>query len=149
MSAEVRGSCLCGKVRFVVHEPFEAFRLCYCSRCRKATGSAHASVIFAQPGNIRWISGQDQIQRFELATARYFARCFCRECGSALPWNSRRDGRILIPAGALDDEPGIRPDQRIFCADQAAWSTDMSSVPCFEQGGGPTSSESARKEPRQ
>ena len=133
MDGELNGGCLCGKVRFVVRGPLEGFRLCYCSRCRKATGSAHASNLFTQPENIHWLSGQDMIKRFELETAKYFARCFCADCGSPVPWISRREGRMIIPAGALDDEPDIRPQQRIFCADQADWSKDVTTVPGFEQ----------------
>jgi len=136
MSTELRGGCLCGEVRFVVDGPFEAFYLCYCSRCRKATGSAHASNLFVRPERIRWLSGQDRIQRFELAGARFFSRCFCTTCGSAVPWTSKRNGNVIIPAGALDDEPDIRPERQIYCADQAAWSKDLDAVPRSEQGRG-------------
>jgi hypothetical protein len=134
MSEELRGSCLCGEVRFVVEGPFEALRFCYCSRCRKASGSAHASNLFARPNSVRWLSGEDRIVRYELTGARFFARCFCATCGGLVPWASKRDGGMVIPAGALDDEPDIRPGQRIFCADQAAWSKDPESVPQYEQG---------------
>jgi hypothetical protein len=134
MSKELSGSCLCGKVRFVIEGPVEAFRLCYCSRCRKATGSAHASNLFARAESLRWLSGEDTVRRFELETARYFARCFCGACGSPVPWVSRRDtGIVVIPAGALDDEPDIRPQQRIYCADRADWSSDVEAVPRFDR----------------
>lgn len=129
MDKEIGGSCLCGRVRFVVHGPFERFRFCYCSRCRKVTGSAHASVLFTSAENIRWLSGEDAVKRFELETTKYFARAFCSECGSALPWISRRDGSIVIPAGALDDDPEVRPQHRIFCADEAEWCRDVASIP--------------------
>ena len=134
MSKELRGGCLCGRVQFLVHGPFDAFRLCYCSRCRKVTGSAHASNLFGRAENLRWLSGEDMIRRFELDSASYFARSFCAECGAAVPWISRRDARtVVIPAGALDDEPDIHPQQRIFCADRASWSNDIESVAGFER----------------
>ena len=38
----VRGSCLCGAVRYEARLPFNKFVQCHCSRCRKATGSAFA-----------------------------------------------------------------------------------------------------------
>lgn len=138
MSTEVRGSCLCGEVRFVVEGPFEAFYICYCSRCRKAAGSAHASNLFVSPERFRWLSGEDRIERFELASARFFSRCVCATCGSPVPWTSKRNGKVTVPAGALDDEPGIRPQQQIYCADQAAWSKDLNAVPALEQGRGST-----------
>lgn len=40
--AAFRGSCLCGEVAFEVEGPFDRFLNCHCSRCRKATGTAHA-----------------------------------------------------------------------------------------------------------
>lgn len=40
MSEAVRGSCLCGDVRFEVRMPAAWFQCCHCSRCRKKTGSA-------------------------------------------------------------------------------------------------------------
>jgi len=144
LSTEVRGSCLCGEVRFVVDGPSEAFYVCYCSRCRKATGSAHASNLFVKPESFRWLSGEDRIQHFELASARFFSRSFCSTCGAAVPRTSKRDGKVVIPAGALDDEPDIRPQQQIYCADQAAWSKDLDSVPRSAQGRGSAPAQAAR-----
>ena len=47
MSSEsIPGSCLCGLVKFEVTPPFAAFRYCHCSRCQKASGSAHAANAF-------------------------------------------------------------------------------------------------------
>ncbi len=42
----VHGACLCGAVKFTLSGVAESFHLCHCSRCRKATGTAHASNIF-------------------------------------------------------------------------------------------------------
>ncbi len=39
----VRGSCLCGAVRYEAHLPFTKFVNRHCSRCRKASGSAFAA----------------------------------------------------------------------------------------------------------
>lgn len=35
----IRGSCLCGGVRFEITRFIGPFELCHCSRCRKASGS--------------------------------------------------------------------------------------------------------------
>ena len=77
MNIKVNGSCLCGKIKFVLLGPFDQFHLCHCSRCRKSTGSAHASIIFAKPENIQWDSGSEFIKRFDLPEAKRFAKCFC------------------------------------------------------------------------
>ena len=95
MSEQTKGSCLCGKIQFVVRGPYSVFHLCHCSRCRKDSGSAHASKIFTAPENIEWLDGMEFIKRYDLPTAERFAKNFCTECGSPVPYLSR-DGKFLI-----------------------------------------------------
>ncbi len=124
MGKEIKGSCLCGQVRWVLTGPFDAFHLCHCSRCRKATGSAHAANIFSRTENITWLSGENLIKRFDLPEAERFSKCFCTRCGSTVPCVSRTGQYLLIPVGTLDDDPGITPGDNIFWADRAAWYDD-------------------------
>ena len=87
--AGVQGSCLCGSVRFELFGKINGFYFCHCMRCRRSTGSAHASNIFTDPENIRWLSGQELIKRYELPEAERFAKQFCSECGSLVPLVNR------------------------------------------------------------
>ena len=43
---ELAGGCLCGAIKYTVHGPFLRFLHCHCARCRKVTGSAHATNLF-------------------------------------------------------------------------------------------------------
>jgi hypothetical protein len=117
----ISGSCLCGRVSFEVSGPFGSFYFCHCSRCRSSSGSAHASSLFAKPDRISWLSGQDQIKRFELAEAEFFNKAFCSSCGSPVPHKARSGDFLIIPAGSLDSDPGVRPRSNIFWDDRAAW----------------------------
>jgi hypothetical protein len=129
---QLHGSCLCGAVRYRVRGPFMRFVHCHCSRCRKATGSGHATNLIVDPGHLEWISGQDQTTRFDLPSAKSFATTVCRACGSPVPRLSRDRQRAIIPAGSLDDDPGIQPTARIFWDSRAAWSCsgdDLSRFP--------------------
>ena len=74
VNAAVRGRCLCGAVSYDVRRPFAKFVHCYCSRCRKATGSGHASNIYVAPAQFQWLSGQDALARFDLPSAKSFRR---------------------------------------------------------------------------
>jgi hypothetical protein len=40
MDKKIRGSCLCGAVRFEVEPPFIRAGHCHCQRCRKHSGTA-------------------------------------------------------------------------------------------------------------
>ena len=38
----------------------------------------------------------------------------------------------VVPAGKLDNDPGLRPEARIFQGSRAAWSCDSSEVPGYD-----------------
>jgi hypothetical protein len=131
--ATFRGSCLCGEVAFEVDGPFDHFLNCHCSRCRKATGSAHATNLYASPDRFDWMSGIEHVVRFDLPTAKSFATTFCRLCGSPLPHHTRSGRELVVPAGSLDDEPSLRPRARIFLGSDASWGCGTDDVPGFSE----------------
>jgi hypothetical protein len=102
----LHGSCLCGGVAFVVDLPFDRFIHCHCSRCRKATGTAHATNAVVKAAALGWLRGEELLARYDLPTAQSFATSFCRRCGSPLPHVTRSGREVIIPAGAFDDKLG-------------------------------------------
>jgi hypothetical protein len=133
MSKSFKGSCLCGAVSYQFHGPEYVFQYCHCSRCRKFTGSAHATNIIVAPDQFEWLTGADQLGRFEHPEAKHFATCFCRQCGSSLPWEAQSGGAVVIPAGTLDEDPEIRPSQNIFWKDRVAWREAVESLPHYDE----------------
>jgi len=126
------GSCLCGSVRFEIKPPLSGFRYCYCSRCRKATGSAHAANIFLPQSQLKWLSGESQIRRFDLPGAKRFAVCFCTQCGTRVPHAIAGTENYLVPAGILDASPAERPDGSIFWGSRAQWFVETHALPKHE-----------------
>ena len=128
-----RGSCLCGAVRYEFTGEANAFRYCFCSRCRKTGGSAHASNIVVPADRFRWTSGEDRVGRYEPPEAKRFVNCFCTSCGSKLPWPTR-DGRwVIVTAGTLDDDPGLRPEQAIHWASRGRWYVPQADLPPYDE----------------
>ncbi len=116
-----RGSCLCGGVTFAVEgEPLRAYN-CHCARCRKARGAAFASNLFTTADGVRLVAGEDLLASYKVPEARYFTTVFCRRCGSKMPRVDRERGIAVVPMGALDDDPGIRPQRHIFVDSKAPW----------------------------
>ena len=68
------GSCLCGAVTYQLSPPFLQFVHCHCSRCRKATGTAHATNLYTHPDNFTWTSSDDNVARYDLPSAKSFAK---------------------------------------------------------------------------
>lgn len=130
----LKGSCLCGAVHYEA-QPGETTRFfhCHCGRCRKATGTGHASnLILIKPASGGFTQGEELITRYKVPGAKRFSVTFCRVCGSRMP-SFAPDGSIaMVPAGSLDTEPGLRPEARIFEGSKAPWSCDGQDVPGFD-----------------
>lgn len=116
-----KGSCLCGSVTYEITGNLGIFQYCYCSRCRKFTGSAHASNLLVSTNQFRWLQGESLVGKYEPENTKYFATAFCKKCGSSLPWQSKGGKSVIIPAGTLDQHPGLEPSQNIYCASKADW----------------------------
>lgn len=132
-SGAVTGKCLCGKVSYEITGNLGIFQYCHCSRCRKFTGSAHAANIIVTPDQFKWLSGEEYVGRYELEDAKHFASCFCKKCGSSLPWLTKSEKAVVVPAGTLDTDPGIRPSQNIFWGSRACWYEEASSLLKFDE----------------
>ena len=125
------GSCLCGAVRYQVSGTPDLFFLCHCSRCRKGTGSAHASNMFIPDGKLVWLSGEDVVTSFAVEGAQH-ARAFCSRCGSPVPM-VRPGGRVKLPAGSLDTNAGMRPLAHIWTGSRADWDEHLEDVTAFDE----------------
>jgi hypothetical protein len=133
MDEVIAGSCLCGAVRFAVKPPFSAFRYCHCSRCRKASGSAHAANLFVPSAQFEWLAGEHSVRRFDLPGAQRFSVWFCGECGSRVPHNIRTRDDVLIPAGSLDADPHMHPQNSIFWDSRAPWYLEPHQMQLFSE----------------
>ena len=116
----VRGSCLCGAVRFEIRGPLGVMSHCHCSMCRKAHGAAFGTYSRVKRSDFALISGADSIRTYRSSSS--VMRTFCGTCGATLQWIiDDRPEEIDIAIGTLDDDPGIRPSLHIFTASKAPW----------------------------
>ena len=128
-----RGSCLCGAVAFEAADQIE-LRNCHCSRCRKARGAAYAANLFVPAGAFRWLRGEELVTTYRLPNAQRFGNSFCRICGSPMPRKLPTRDVVLIPAGALDDDPKARTSCHIFVESKAPWHEITDHLPQFPEG---------------
>jgi hypothetical protein len=114
----IRGSCQCGGIRFEI-DAVVAITHCHCSICRKLSGGAFASYAHVAADKFRFLSGEDLILSYESTPGSH--RNFCRVCGSRAPGRTSYLKTVSIPAGLLDDDPGIRPVLHTFVGSKAPW----------------------------
>jgi hypothetical protein len=130
----LKGSCLCGAVKYEVTGEPKRFYHCHCSRCRKATGSGHASNLFLQPGTLKWLEGEELTRSFKVPEAKRFTNNFCSVCGSRLPRQPQGTDTVVIPCGSLDDDAPIKPQARVYSGSRASWSCAGDALPVFAEG---------------
>lgn len=124
------GGCLCGAVRYEVTGAPLRFVHCHCERCRRATGTGHATNLILKAGGVRW-QGGESLRRFKLPEAERFSTAFCTNCGGQLP---REIGEIVVvPAGSVDELPDLQPEGRIFWASRAEWSCPAGDLPHYTE----------------
>jgi hypothetical protein len=100
--------------------------------CRKAHGSAFRSRARVRAADFRWIAGEELLTFFESSPGN--RRGFCRVCGSPILSKYDWDTSVLgLPLGALDDDPGVRPQMHVYVASKAPWFTISDDLPQFAQ----------------
>jgi hypothetical protein len=68
----------------------------------------------------RLVAGEELIRTFRPDDGR--VKAFCSVCGSSLFGGEWPAGdEVAIRLGALDDDPGVRPQFHTFVASKAAW----------------------------
>jgi hypothetical protein len=121
LAGKPRGSCLCGRVAYVVEGRPLVARNCYCGRCRKARAAGHASNLFVSIDGLRFTCGEDELTSYKVPEARFFTHVFCKTCGSTMPRKDEGRGIAMIPMGSFDDDPGLAPQCHIYVSDKAPW----------------------------
>jgi hypothetical protein len=128
----IRGSCLCGGVRFEYARAVTQVGMCHCSQCRKVSGAASNAVIVVPEADLRWLAGEELRQTYTMPSG--WRTTFCRTCGSPVPQTLPRAQAYWVPAGLLDDDPGLRIGGHIWVGSKAAWDEIAGSAPQFEEG---------------
>lgn len=109
------GSCLCKQVKFTISGQASSMSHCHCSMCRKIHGALFATYFNTQ--QVEFLDGKQHIDQYESSSG--FTRSFCHCCGSPLPEKSPDGKSYYVPAGLMDDDPGVRPDKHIFVESKA------------------------------
>ncbi|MDQ8043330.1 MAG: GFA family protein [Solirubrobacteraceae bacterium] len=114
------GGCGCRAVRFEVSEPLVAAAYCHCTICQHRTGTAAQASALAAYDSVTVTEGAEHIRDWQPTDGNI--KQFCGECGSALFAVNPADPKIVfVRLGAIDGDPGIRPQARQFVAYAAPW----------------------------
>ncbi len=114
------GGCLCGAVRFRITAPFVSAGYCHCTHCQRRTGTPSSLNGRVPQSGFELLQGEERLRAFQPETG--VPKLFCSNCGGHLfSGDPLSDEQVAVRFGALDGDPGIRPEYRQFIDSAAPW----------------------------
>jgi hypothetical protein len=120
--ADMRGSCLCGGVRFEIREPFISLTFCHCTNCKRISGGVGTANGRARADWIEVKQGRELLTTYQPDEGT--AKTFCSACGSNLfggGWPESEHASVRL--SAIDEGLEQKPEEHIFVRSVAPWET--------------------------
>lgn len=128
----LKGSCLCGGIRYEIDGELSPAMFCHCRKCRKSNGSAFALNAPVKSSDFKLLSGKHLLRSY--ASSEDAKRYFCETCGSPIYSKRMSMPEILrLRVGTLDDDIAIKKVSHIFVASKAAWDDIHDDLPQFSE----------------
>jgi len=116
----LRGSCLCGRVKYEVNGKPLLMYHCHCGACRAASGASYVTNVAFPVASLRITSGAGFLGAYESSPGK--KRYFCSSCGSPIYSHGQSTKEyVSVRSGTLLDDPGIRPSYHAYVAFKAPW----------------------------
>ncbi|HIG23619.1 MAG TPA: GFA family protein [Henriciella marina] len=128
----LKGSCLCGSIRYEVNALEAPIIHCHCQTCRKAHSAAFSTLMPVPRDAFRWVEGESQLTSFESSPGKF--RKFCSRCGSHLMADRPDQPVVLLRLGCLDSKLTNRPKASIWRSDGADWFDPSAPTMEFPEG---------------
>jgi hypothetical protein len=126
------GGCLCGALRYEADgEPLFAGH-CYCSDCRRASGSGFIPFMGFSSSAVRF-SGETRKFVSKSARGSDAVRNSCPICSSLVFGGEiGKTDSFTIYAGSLDDPSSFRPTMAIFARGRPSWAVIPPDLAVFD-----------------
>ncbi len=133
----IKGSCLCGGVKYEAEGPVTVIARCHCVQCRKASGAEFATNGNVEEKGFRIVAGKELLASYESSPGK--ARVFCGRCGSPLfKRDDTRPGVLRLRLGCVDTDLDAIPLAHVFVGEKPNWSEISDGLPQFETRPGPS-----------
>src|ERR1700704_4282833 len=110
---ELKGGCLCGKVRYSAQAEPAIVAVCHCKHCQKQAGTAFG-VVVGIPKSAFSIKGKLKTYHDTGDSGQPGNRNFCPDCGSPITTEPAVMSEMtFIKAGTLDDTSWLDPKMHL------------------------------------
>jgi len=133
MPAPYTGTCLCGRVRFLLLAEPLTFYVCHCLDCQRRTGGAALPVMWVRRCDIHVVEGEAVLREFDLGNGRQRRSRLCAQCDTRL-WaepQDKPDIAILRP-GTLLNQSEFQPVAHLYVRSRQPWFSIPADVAQFE-----------------
>lgn len=115
----LKGSCLCGEVRYEITANITGLSHCHCTQCQKAHGAAFGTYGRADKRAFRFTEGEENVSLYR--SSKNVARSFCGICGSTLQYIDGNTPYLNLAIATLDDPVDKAVNVEIWCSEKVDW----------------------------
>lgn len=126
-----RGSCHCQAVRYEV-DAIDDMWHCHCHTCRKTHSAQRNTAAKVSRENFRVVAAAGVLTAYESIPGKF--RRFCSKCGAHIYAEFPHLPFVVLRAGSLDDDPGIRVSRSVWLSHEKPWLDEVAEVPHFAEG---------------
>jgi len=128
----IKGSCVCGNVKYEADDELREVSHCHCTTCRKIHGTAFASWGAVARDKFLIRSGLGSLISY--AFSEQLERLFCARCGSPVFADYKAEpNTIYLVLGSVDGELKCPPAYHEFTKSKAPWFTITDDLPQYKE----------------
>ncbi len=107
--------CLCGDIELVSTSDAIMQANCHCDDCRRAGGSAYASLVFVPKEALTVTKGEPASYQHKSDRGSTMTKYFCPQCGSQLfGSNGAHPARRNVRVGVIEDAGWFKPVANVY-----------------------------------
>jgi hypothetical protein len=131
----IKGSCLCGEVKYELTGSINEVAVCHCTQCKRAQGTPFATNAPVELAKCKFSNNSDSIKAYFSSPNK--KRVFCDNCGTPL-YSQRIDKpeTIRLRLGTVTDGHIPKPSYEIYCESKSDWFNENTNRPKYEKNRG-------------
>jgi len=127
----VKGSCLCGSIKYEVELMQDKIFNCHCKFCRKAHGADYVTLALAKASTLALTDSGSTLKEHRNDLGGF--RSFCSNCGTRL-MNYAPDKSLYLSVtmSTIDTQTKLKPIAHVNTESKASWCKPYNGIPSFK-----------------
>lgn len=132
MTYPLKGSCQCGSVTYMLHQPPLAIAACHCKQCQKLSTSAFSITAMVLASDIEFCGEMREWSRVA-DSGNISAARFCPVCGNHMyHFSPSHPDKVMLKPSTLSDTSVINPTIHVWISEKQDWYSIPDGVMAFD-----------------